>query len=67
MNSAFCPQRRRRDIFVESASYEIKPRQGRHIPFARPPMPLLRSWNYLGLVIYKDVAPTVLPKDCPPS
>jgi hypothetical protein len=56
------PQRRRRDIFVESASHTTKPRQGRYIPSARPLMPLLRSWNHCGAPFYKYAAPTVLPK-----
>ncbi len=56
------PQRRRRDIFVESASPATKPRQGRHISSARPPMPLLRSWNHFDSTFYKYAAPTVLPK-----
>lgn len=55
-------QRRRRDIFVESASPAIKPRQGRHIPFIRPPRSLLRSWNHIGITFYKYAAPLVLPK-----
>ena len=55
-------QRRRRDIFVESAPHTTKPRQGRHISFVHPPMPLLRSWNYFCTTFYKYAAPTVLPK-----
>ena len=58
------PQRRRRDIFVESAPHTTKPRQGRHIPFIRPPMPLLRSCNYFWTTFYKYAAPLVLPKLC---
>lgn len=56
------PQRRRRDIFVESASQTTKPRQGRHISFLHLPMPLLRSWNQIGSTFYKYAAPLVLPK-----
>ena len=56
------PQRRWRDIFVESAPHTTKPRQGRHIPFVRPPMPLLRSWKQFDSTFYKYAAPTVLPK-----
>ena len=55
------PQRRWRDIFVESAPHTTKPRQGRHIPFVRPPMPLLRSWRHFDSTFYKYAAPTVLP------
>jgi len=60
-------QRRRREIFVESASHATKPRQGRHIPFIRPPMPLLRSCNHIGVTFYKYAAPMVLPKLRGPS
>ena len=56
------PQRRRRDIFVEPASRNAKPRQGRHIPLARPSMPLLRSLDSTCHRFYKYAAPTVLPK-----
>jgi hypothetical protein len=56
------PQRLGRDIFVVSASPATKPRQGRHISSARPPMPLLRSWNHFCTANYKYAAPLVLPK-----
>lgn len=59
------PQRHRRDIFVESAPPTSKPRQGRHIPPVRPPMPPLRSWNHFDSTFYKYAAPLVLPMNVP--
>jgi hypothetical protein len=57
-----CPQRQRRDMFVESGSHTTKPRQGRHSASAQPLMPHLRSWNQIGSIFYKYVAPLVLLK-----
>ncbi len=54
-------QRRRRGILVATASNRPKPRQGRHRPSSRLPMPLLRSSVPLPWHRYKYAAPTVLP------
>ena len=55
------PQRRRRDIFVETQTKNNQAPSGATYS-ARPLMPLLRSWNFICTANYKYAAPTVLTK-----
>ena len=57
-------QRRRRDIFVESARPKISSPVGA-IYSVRSMMPLLRSCNHFESPFYKYAAPTVLPMNVP--